>query len=65
RSPDDGGPMRQAIQSHRGRDGNGLMPTPTVSPTRRETTRNDTQHPETGSPLFVGDVSMILIGQFT
>ena len=57
--------MRQAIQSHRGRDGNGLMPTPTVSPTRRETTRNDTQHPETGSPLFVGDVSMILIGQFT
>ena len=27
------------------------------------TPRNDTQHPETGSPLFCGDFSMILVTQ--
>jgi len=38
--------------------------TPTISPTHHETTRNDTQHPETGSPLFCWDFSMILVTQF-
>ena len=35
------------------------------SPTHHETARSDTQHPGTGSPLFSGDFSMILIAQFT
>jgi hypothetical protein len=51
--------------SRAGHHGNELISTPTISPTHHATTRNDTQHPETGSPVFSGDFSMILIGQFT
>jgi hypothetical protein len=61
---DRAGPKRQPIQSQRGHHGNELITTPTISPTHHETTRNDTQHPETGSPGFFGDFSMILVAQF-
>jgi hypothetical protein len=60
---DRAGPKRQPIQSQRGHHGNELITTPTISPTHHETTRNDTQHPETGSPGFFGDFSMILVAR--
>ena len=50
--------------SRGGHHGNEPIPTPTISPTHHETTRNGTQHPETGRPLFSGDFSMILVSQF-